>query len=148
MYVSYWRLTAMSTRAKEDSRTRYLTLAMQTVCTLVLCGGCASACKPDANADFGPRPENWKAIALEHFQVLHKGPYLKVEHGGHVLTLDKGPTKGCAMTADGEKVHGWLVDMPLRRYRDIGGGRVEVTVGGRSSVLIRDGKVVWCDCNE
>jgi hypothetical protein len=137
----------MSTYLRGDLRIRCLAVAVEIVCAILLCNGCASACKPDANADYGPFPENWKAIALEHFTVLHTGPYMKVEHGGHVLTLDRGPKKGCAMVA-GEKVHGWLVGMPLRRYRDLGNGQVEVIVGGYSNVLIRDGKVVWCDCNK
>ena len=137
----------MSTYRKKDLEARCMAPAMGIVCTLLLWSGCTSSCKPDANADYGPFPDNWKTIALEHFQVLHKGPYFKVEHGGNVLTLDSGPRKACAMTASGEKVHGWLVEMPLRRHRNIGNGLVEVTVG-RSRVIIREGEVVWCNCNK
>jgi len=137
----------MSTSRWNVPRTLCGALAVEAVCMLLLGAGCASwPCEPDADAEYGPCPENWKEIALDHFLVVHKGPHFKVEHGGDIFTFNKSPSERAAMTADGKKVHGWLVELPLRRYRNTGDGLVERTTG-YSGVLIRDGKVLWCDCN-
>jgi hypothetical protein len=129
-------------------KTSYICTVIVAIGSLIL-GGCASSCTPDSDAYYGQYPEDWEAITLEHFYMHNVlgGPYFKIEHRGNVLTLDSPPEKGCAVVADGEKVHGWRVIMPIRRYRLGSDGMAYVRMGWRGVVIIRDGTVMWCNCD-